>query len=96
MPHKSRHERLRHRRDNRRTSFISIFGSFEASTGCSGRDHLVCKLPLKCQYGESHAGAEHTKSATIQGHTGYVQHTAEDLELLVCVWLHESTFLIAC
>jgi hypothetical protein len=68
----------------RRISFISTFGSFGAATGCSGRIHIVCKLPLKWQLGKSEAVAQHTTSATIQGHTGYVQqHAQEPLSLAV-------------
>jgi hypothetical protein len=55
------------------TSFISTSGSFDATTGPNGKDHMACKLPLKCRDGESDAVAQHTKRATIQGRAGYVQ-----------------------
>jgi hypothetical protein len=56
-------------------SFISTFGRFGPTTGCWGRDHMACKLPLKCHSNESRTVAQHTTGATIQGRAGYVQHT---------------------
>lgn len=53
-----------------------------------------CGLPLICKPANQEP-PPNTRSATIQGHAGYLQHHVDAFGLLSCLWLTETLTLIA-